>query len=74
MSKQAVTYVQRLGITDQHAEQVFLLLAERTEIMSNPWDAEIPEIMGLEVAPPTSPRSLLGSASIRKGSTLNCGA
>ena len=25
MSKQAVTYVQRLGFTDQHAEQVFLL-------------------------------------------------
>jgi hypothetical protein len=55
MSKQAVTYVQRLGITDQRAEQVFLLLAERTEITSNPWDAEIPEIMGLEVTPTDIP-------------------
>ncbi|MFF2372868.1 hypothetical protein ACFVUW_00585 [Streptomyces xiamenensis] len=50
-SKQAVTYVQPLGIADRRAEQVFLLPAERTEIVSSPWDVEIPEIMGLEVGP-----------------------
>lgn len=55
MSMQAVTYVQRLGITDQLAEQVFLLLAERTEIRSTPWDAEIPPVMGLDVTPADIP-------------------
>jgi hypothetical protein len=55
MSKQAVTYVRRLGITDQRAEQVFLLLAERTKIMSEPWGADLPEVMGLEVGPADIP-------------------
>ncbi|GAA1334715.1 hypothetical protein GCM10009647_076540 [Streptomyces sanglieri] len=55
MSEQAVTYVRRLTIADQRAKQVLVLLAERTEIRSAPRDAEIPEIMGLELSPADIP-------------------
>ncbi|WP_435583461.1 hypothetical protein [Amycolatopsis thermoflava] len=55
MSKQAITYVQRLGIADKRAEQVFLLLAERTKITSDVLGADVPDVMGLEVAPTDIP-------------------
>ncbi|MFE9424381.1 hypothetical protein ACFYNO_15585 [Kitasatospora sp. NPDC006697] len=55
MSKEAVAYVNQLGMTDETARRVFLLLAERTSTSRLAWDGETPEIMGIELTPADIP-------------------
>ncbi|MFF7245532.1 hypothetical protein ACFZBU_16685 [Embleya sp. NPDC008237] len=56
MSEQAVTYVRRLGITDHITMRVFLVLAEHTGTTNSLSGAEIPEVMGLDLAERDLPR------------------
>ena len=55
MSKEDVAYVNQLGMTDETARRVFLLLAERTSTSRLAWDSETPEIMGIELTPADIP-------------------